>query len=153
MSDFLLISYNHHKFIGWHSKMSDFICSRESEALSPRWRLSTIAIPPILWLNFRASPNLDAHPTSRVGKTLRRNLVAPTIYHKNKWEITRLMNGYYVVGVIAIAFPRCEVIINIVFKEDIAYHVIISDISHCTCPNFTKWSSLVFGKEREMGVL
>ena len=47
---------------------------------------------------------------------------------KNKWESAGLMDGYYVVGVIVIPYPRFGVIINIVSKKDNAYHVIIGNI-------------------------
>jgi hypothetical protein len=43
------------------------------------------------------------------------------------------MDGYYVVGVIAIPYPRFGVIIKIVSKEDNAYHATIGDIPQCTC--------------------
>jgi hypothetical protein len=70
--------------------------------------------------------------------------------HKNKWESTRLMDEYYVVGVTTIPYQGLAVIINIISKEDNSYHVTIGNMSQCTCLNFTKTSSGVFGKEREM---
>ena len=48
------------------------------------------------------------------------------------------MDGYYVVGVTAIPYPGFGMLINIVSKEDIAYHVIIGDVPQCTCLDFTK---------------
>jgi hypothetical protein len=57
------------------------------------------------------------------------------------------MEGYYVVGVIAIPYPGFGVIINIVSKHDITYHVTIGDIPHCTCPDFTKISAHALGKK------
>ena len=41
----------------------------------------------------------------------------------------------------AIPYPGFGVLINIVSKEDITYHVTIGDMPHCTCPYFTKMSS------------
>ena len=45
------------------------------------------------------------------------------------------MDSYYVVGVIVISYAEFGMLINIVSKEDIAYHVTIDDIPHCTCPD------------------
>jgi hypothetical protein len=98
-------------------------------------------------------PNPDAHPTFRFGKTMRCNPTTPLADYKNKWESAGLMEDYYVVGVTAIPYPGFGVIINIVSKHDITYHITIGDILHCTCPDFTKMSSHAFGKERKMGVL
>ena len=78
---------------------------KQSEVLSPRRRLSTIAMLPIPWAGFHVPLNPDAHPTSRFGMSVRRNLTAPTVEHKNKWESAGLMDGYYVVGVTAIPYP------------------------------------------------
>ena len=61
--------------------------------------------------------------------------------HK-KWESAGLMDGYYVVVMIAIPYQGSGVIINIVSKEDNAHHVTIGDIPQCTCLNFTKMSCL-----------
>ena len=91
----------------------------------------------------------DAHPTSRFGMTMRRNLVAPTLYHKKQMGVYRTHEWLLCGGSHSIAFPRFEVILNIISKEDIAYCVTISDISHCTCLDFTKISSQLFGKVRE----
>ena len=66
--------------------------------------------------------------------------------HKNKWKSAGLMDGCYVVGVTATPYPGFRVIINMVFKEDITYHVTIGDIMYYTCPNFTKMSSHALGK-------
>ena len=57
------------------------------------------------------------------------------------------MEGYYVVGVTGIPYPGFGVIINIVSKHDITYHVTIGDIPHCTCRVFTKMSSQTLGKK------
>ena len=85
--------------------------------------------------------------TFKFGKTVRRNPIVPMTYYKNKWESIGLMDGYYVVGVIAIPYPRYGVIMNIVSKEDITYCITIGDIPHCMCPNFTKMSSQALGKK------
>ena len=61
--------------------------------------------------------------------------------HKNKWKSEGLMDNYYVVGVAAIPYLRFGVLIDIIPKEDIAYHVAIGDIPLCTCYDFTKMSS------------
>ena len=53
------------------------------------------------------------------------------------------MDGYYVLDrLIAIPYPRLEVIINIIFKEENSYHITIGNIPHCTCiPKIYKMSS------------
>jgi hypothetical protein len=91
--------------------------------------------------------NPDAHPTSRFGKSVRRNLAPSTVDHKNKWESAGLMDGYYVVGITVIPYPGFGVLINIVSKEDITYRVTIGDMPHCTCSDFTKMSSQSLGKK------
>ena len=65
--------------------------------------------------------NLDAHPTSKISKTLCHNPTTPTVYHPKKWENTRLLDGNYVVTVTSLPYPRFVVIINIVSKANIAY--------------------------------
>ena len=72
---------------------------------------------------------------------MHRNLASLTIDYQNKWESAELMDDYYVVGIIAIPYPRFKVLINIVSKKDIMYRVIIGDMPHCTCLDFTKMSS------------
>ena len=61
--------------------------------------------------------------------------------HINRWESTIFMDGCCVVGVIAIPYPIFGVIINIVSKEFIAYHVKIGNIPHCTHVDITNMSS------------
>ena len=114
---------------------------QQREALFPRRRLSTIAMLPIPQTHFHVPLNPDAHPTSRFGKSVHRNLATLIVYHENKWESVGLMDGYYVVGIIVIPYPGFGVLINIVSKEDITYRVIIGDMPHCSCPDFTKMSS------------
>jgi hypothetical protein len=63
------------------------------------------------------------------------------VYHKKNGESIGLMDGYYVVGVIAIPYPGFGVIINIISKEGVAYHVIIDNILQRTCLDFIKMSS------------
>ena len=53
----------------------------QRKALSPRYRFSAIAMFSIPRTDFVVRLTLDAHPTSRFGKSVRRNLVAPTIDH------------------------------------------------------------------------
>ena len=76
------------------------------KVLSPDHMLSTIATLPIPHTNFCAPLNLEAHPTSRFGKAMRRNLATPMVDHENKWESIELINGYYVIGIIAIPYLR-----------------------------------------------
>ena len=57
------------------------------------------------------------------------------------------MEGYYVVGVIAIVYLSFGVIMNINSKDDITYHVIIGNMFYCTCPDFTKISSHALRKK------
>jgi hypothetical protein len=94
--------------------------------------------------------NPDVHPTFKFGKIVRRNPTTPTAYHKNKWKSVGLMDGHYVVGVTAIPYPGYGVIINIVSKVDITYRITISDIPHCTCPDFTKMSSQALRKKGKL---
>ena len=61
--------------------------------------------------------------------------------HKNKWKKAKLMDIYYVVGVIAIPYPIFGVLINVVSKEDIAYLVTTGDILRCICLDVKKMSS------------
>jgi hypothetical protein len=77
---------------------------QQREVLSPSRRLSTIAMLPIPRTDFHVPLNSDAHPTSRFGKSVRRNLAPPTFDHKNKWESAGLMDGYYVVGITVIPY-------------------------------------------------
>lgn len=58
------------------------------------------------------------------------------------------METHYVVGVTVIPFARFGVLINIIFKEDIAYHVTISSTPHYTCPEFTIMSSRSLEKKK-----
>jgi hypothetical protein len=109
--------------------------------------LSTIAMLPIPRTGFHVPLNSDAHPTSRFGKSVRRNLAPPTVDHKNKWESVGLMDGFYVVGITVIPYPGFEMLINIVSKENIIYCVTIGDLPHCTCSDFTKMSSQSLGKK------
>ena len=120
---------------------------QQREALFPRRRLSTIAMLPIPQMHFHVPLNPDAHPTSRFDKLVHRNLTALIVYHENKWESVGLMDGYYVVGIIVIPYPGFGVLINIVSKEDITYRVIISDMPHCSCPDFNKMSSQSLGSK------
>jgi hypothetical protein len=100
-------------------------------------------------MDFHVPLNPDAHPTSRFGKSVRRNLAPPTVDHKNKWESAGLMDGYYVVGITAIPYPGFEMLINIVSKEDITYRVTIGDMPHCTCFDFKKMSSQSLGNKEK----
>jgi len=50
--------------------------------------------------------NPDAHSTSRFDKSVHHNLAALMVDHKNKWESVGLMDGYYVVGIIGIPYPK-----------------------------------------------
>ena len=114
---------------------------QQKEALSLHCRFLTITIFSIPRSYFCMPPNPDAHPTFKFGKTLCRNPTAPLADHKNKWENAELMKGYYVIGVIVFPYPGFGVIINIVSKHDITYHVTIGDNPHCICLAFTKMSS------------
>jgi hypothetical protein len=122
---------------------------QQSGALLPSCRLTTITMLPIPRMDFHVPRNPDAHPSSRFGKSVHRNLVRPTVDHKNKWETAGLMDIYYVVGKIAIPYPWFGVLINIVSKEDITYRVTIGDMPHCTCFDFTKMSSQSLGNKEK----
>ena len=73
-------------------------------------------------------------------KVARRILATPTTNHKNTWESAGFKVGYYVVGIFVILYLGYEMLFNIVFKEYIAYHVIIGDMPHCTRLDFMKIS-------------
>ena len=122
---------------------------QQKELISPHRRLSTIAMLPIPWTDFQVPLKLDAHPTSRFGKMVRRNLGALTTYHKNKCESIGLIHGYYVVGMTAIPYPGFGVLLNIVSKDDIKYRVTNTDMSHCTCSDFTKMLSQSLQKKKK----
>jgi hypothetical protein len=122
---------------------------QQRKVLSPSHRLSTIAMLSIPRTDFHVPLNSDAHPTSRFGKSVLRNLAPPTVDHKNEWEGAGLMDGYYVVGITAIPYLGFGVLINIVSKEDITYRVTIGDMPHCTCFDFTKMSFQSLGKKKK----
>jgi hypothetical protein len=126
---------------------------QQSGALSPSRRLITITMLPIPRMDFHMLLNSDAHPTSRFGKSVRRNLAPPTVDHKNKWESAGLMDIYYVVGITAIPYQGFGVLINIVSKEDITYRVTIGDMPHCTCFELKKMSSQSLGYKEKCSVL
>ena len=69
--------------------------------------------------------------------------------HKNKWDNVGFMDGYYMVGVTTILHPGFGVLINIVFKKDIAYRVTIGNIPQCLCPYFTKMSAQSLGRKEK----
>ena len=96
-------------------------------------------------LHFCMPLNLDAYPTFRFGKTVRRNPTSPMADHKNKWESVGLINDYCVVGVSAIPYPGYGVIINIIDKDDITSRISRVHTSQNVLSNI--------GKYREMGVL
>jgi hypothetical protein len=122
---------------------------QQSGALSPSRRLTTITMLPNPRMDFHVPLNPDAHPASRFGKSMRRNLAPPTVDHKNKWESAGLMNRYYVVGITPILYLEFGVLINIVSKEDITYRVTIGDMPHCTCFDFNKMSSQSLGNKEK----
>ena len=90
---------------------------QQGEAFPPCCKLSTIAILPILELQFCMPPNPYAHSTSRLSKTMCCNLTTVMADYKNKWENIGLMDDYYVVGITAISYPTFGVIINIASKN------------------------------------
>ena len=126
---------------------------QQRESLSPRGRFSTIAMLPISRTDVHVPLNPDTHPTSRFDKAMCHNLLTLTKIHKYKWERTGLIDGYYMVGVNDIPYPRFGVLINIGSKEDIVYHITIGDIPHCTCPDFIKCHLNVWEKKKIMCVL
>lgn len=71
------------------------------------------------------------------------------VEHKNKWKNIGLMDEHYVVGVTTTPCPKFEVIIEIISKEDITYHVTIGDIPHSSCH---KNVLTCFRKEKEISV-
>ena len=85
-------------------------------------------------------------PITNFSKIVQHNPFAPTPKHMNNWEIPLHINGYCVVGVIAIPCPSYRSIITIFFKEGKTYLMFIVDIPYCDCTNFKRMSSLAMGK-------
>ena len=56
------------------------------------------------------------------------------------------MDGYYVVGVIAIPYLGYGCIVTVISKEEKTYLVSVVDNPHHNCPNFVKMTSMVVGK-------
>ena len=80
---------------------------------------------------------------------MHRNLATPKVDHKNKWESTGFMDGYYVVGIIATPYPGCGVPINIVSKDDHTYRITLGNMPHCTYLDFMKMYSQSIGKKEK----
>ena len=97
-------------------------------------RLSTIETLPKSWSHFYEPPNLDSHLTSNI---LQDNAPRSTYTCcksiKIKWDSTCHINGYYVIGVTSILYPRYGVIINIISKDDNSYWVCNSIIILLSC--------------------
>ena len=94
---------------------------QQREAFSPRRKLLTIPTSPLD--AFMCATKPITHPYSGFSKIVRCNLAIPIEDHKNKWESAKLMEEYYVVGVIVIPYPRFEMIINILSKVNNPYCV------------------------------
>ena len=73
-------------------------------------------------------------------------MLAPLLEHKNKWESALHMDGYYVVGVIAIPYLGYGCIVTVISKEEKTYLMSVVDNPHHNCPNFVKMTSMVVGK-------
>lgn len=73
----------------------------------------------------------DMHPTTRLGRTIRRKPNAPTVDHRNKWETTRNLNGFVdSVGVIPYpGYGRVITLISGIFPNQNVYRITISDFS------------------------
>ena len=71
-----------------------------NEEFTPR----AITTLPILCSHCCMPSNLDAHPTFKFGKAMCLNPTTALADHKNKWESTGLIEGYYVVGDTAIPY-------------------------------------------------
>lgn len=74
-------------------------------------------------------------------------MVAPLPEHKNKWESTLHMDGYNVVGVIAIPYLGSRYIITIVSKEEKMN--LMSIESQSICPDCVKMFLMAMGKRGE----
>ena len=119
---------------------------QQREVLSPRHRFSTIATFPIPHSHFYTLSKPDAHLTFMPRKTVCRNPTTSMVDYNNKWKSVGFME-VTVVGVTVIPYLGFGVIIKIVSKQDITYHVTRGDIPLCTCPDFTKMSSQTLGKK------
>ena len=91
--------------------------------------------------SFSSTNKLGQVPDYQISKILRCNLATLTTYYKNKWEIIRFMEGYFVVGVTTIPYPRFGVIINIVSKDDIPHPLTIDNIPPVHMPRLYQISS------------
>ena len=107
--------------------VSSMFMIQQREALSPICRLSNDCDPSHSLVALFVGHYTWTYPTSIFPKTLHWNSGAPIVDNKNKWESTRPIDGYYVVGVTLIPYPRFEVIMNVISKEDVAYIVTIGD--------------------------
>jgi hypothetical protein len=106
----------------WRLRKLDFICNKGRHCL-------LVTCFQQSWPSPSIGPVFVYHQTRMctLHLGLRRKCIViiatPTTDHKNKWECSGLMDGYYMVGVFAIQYPSFGVISNIISKEDIAYHV------------------------------
>lgn len=92
-------------------------------------------------VSFSSTSKLGQVSDYKISKTLCCNPATPTTYYKNKLEIASLMDGYFVVGVTTIPYPRFGVVINIVSKDDIPHCLTIDDIPPVHMPRLYQISS------------
>lgn len=109
-------------------------------------RLGTMPNPPIPQSHFCVQPNPSAHLATRFSKAILRDMAVPLLKHRNIWQSTLHMNGYCVVGVVAIPYPGVSCIITTVSKEERTYLVSIADNPQCLCTVFVKMASMIVGK-------
>jgi hypothetical protein len=93
-------------------------------------------------------PNPDIHSTTRNNKSIRRNVNAPMVKHRNKWESARNIKGT-VLGVTVLPFPGLGAIISLeseVEHDKKVYQITISHFPECTCPDFLNMAVASIGK-------
>ena len=125
---------------------------QQREIFWPDCRLSTNVTLPIHSFHLCRPLNLDALSTSNFSKIMHHNAIIRAIEDTNKLENDGLMDKYYVVGVIAIPYPRFGMFTNIISIHDNSWCVAIDDIPQYACMDFIKLSSMALGK-KEFGVL
>ena len=131
------------RFLHWRTMIFNYNNNRHYHHVVNRIQCTSI---PSLDCNsiFRET---QCSPHHTVFKAVRCNLVAPLLEHISKWKTILHMDGYYVVGVIAIPYPRSGCIVSILSEEK-AYLMSIADIPHCTCLDFAKMLSMAMEKGR-----
>ena len=105
------------------------------------------AQPSHLVITFSCISKSKCSPTTMFSKFICRNTTTLLLEHRNKWESALHVDGYNVVGVLAIPYLGFNYIITIVSKEDMTHLVSIADNPQCICLYFARLSSMAVGKK------